>query len=130
MVIVFGYAIRICESPLDRIESIIYMEFGNYWNSFWYIIVTQVTLGYGDFYARTDLGRFIILLVCIVGTFVISMMVVTLTNSLMTNSLESKAITVLQRILIRKKMIEEAGTIITIMAKIGISQKRGTLTLD
>jgi potassium intermediate/small conductance calcium-activated channel subfamily N protein 2 len=48
----------------------------------------MTTVGYGDFYARTDLGRLVIFIVCIFGVFVVSMMVVTLTNSLITTSLE------------------------------------------
>jgi voltage-gated potassium channel Kch len=80
LVLVFGYAIRICESPLTKISSS-----GNFFlsypNSFWNIIVTMTTLGYGDFFARTILGRIFIFAICITGIFIVSMMVVTLTNS-------------------------------------------------
>jgi Ion channel len=97
MIFLFGYALRICESPLSRNDS----ESNNlslYANTMWNIIITMTTVGYGDFYARTDLGRLIIFMVCIFGVFVVSMMVVTLTNSLMATSLEGKAITVLERL--------------------------------
>jgi potassium intermediate/small conductance calcium-activated channel subfamily N protein 2 len=67
----------------------------------WNIIITMTTVGYGDFYARTDLGRFMIFIVCVFGIFVLSMMMVTLISSLMTTSLEGKAITVLQRLEVR-----------------------------
>ena len=55
----------------------------------------MATLGYGDFFASTFLGRTVMFFVCIIGIFIISMMVVTLTNTLIASNLESKAVTVL-----------------------------------
>lgn len=71
---------------------------GRYANALWNIIITITTVGYGDFYTRTDLGRFVIFVVCVLGIFVISVMVVTLINSLVISTLEGHAITVLERI--------------------------------
>ena len=90
----------------------------------WNIIITISTVGYGDYYARTTLGRIVIFFVCIFGVFVVSLMVVTLTNSLMTTSLENKAIIVLQRIEMKKSIIETAGTVLTIMAKLGLNNRK------
>lgn len=125
MIFIFGYLVRICESPLIRND-----ESSNnlhlYANTMWNIIITMTTVGYGDFYARTDLGRYaprtttrlVIFIVCIFGVFVVSMMVVTLTNSLTTTSLEGKAITVLERLQVKEDMINLAATVITLMVKI------------
>ena len=55
--------------------------FDGYINTFWFIIVTMVTVGYGDGYPKTHVGRFIVLWVCVVGTLLVSLMVVALTNS-------------------------------------------------
>jgi potassium intermediate/small conductance calcium-activated channel subfamily N protein 2 len=96
---------KICESPLARNDSTS-NNFSLYSNCMWNIIITMTTVGYGDFYARTDLGRFTIFIVCIFGIFVLSMMMVTLMSSLTTTSLEGKAITVLQRLEVRQEMIE------------------------
>lgn len=53
------------------------------------------------------------------------MMVVTLTNSLMTTSLEGKAITVLERLQVRDDLIKLAATVITLTAKISIGWRYG-----
>jgi potassium intermediate/small conductance calcium-activated channel subfamily N protein 2 len=74
--------------------------------------------------------------VCLFGSFVMSLMVVTLTNSLTTTSLEGKAIAVLERLQAREQLIHEAATIITLMSKVGLKWKltiqlivrKGTLT--
>jgi hypothetical protein len=44
----------------------------------------MTTVGYGDYYAASSLGRFVIFIVCIWGVFIVSMMVITLINTLET----------------------------------------------
>ena len=88
---------RISENPLSRNDPN-NNNLGKYDNAVWNIIISITTVGYGDFYTRTDLGRFVIFIVCVLGIFVISVMVVTLITSLETSTLESHAITVLERI--------------------------------
>ncbi len=121
LIFIFGYAMMICEGPLSRNSD--FMNFSLFSNSMWNVIITMTTVGYGDFYARTDLGRFMIFLVCIFGIFVLSMMMVTLSDSLKTTSLEGKAITVLQRLELRQDLIEQAAYVITIMAKVCLKWK-------
>jgi hypothetical protein len=47
----------------------------------WCTIITMATVGYGDFYPETHIGRVIAILACIWGNFLISLMVVSLTIS-------------------------------------------------
>ena len=54
------------------------MDFSSLQNSVWTIILTVTTVGYGDYYPRTILGRAIVLLACIWGCCFISQLVVTL----------------------------------------------------
>ena len=51
------------------------------WNSMWCVIITMATVGFGDFVPKTHLGRFIAILSCVWGNFLISLMVVSLTVS-------------------------------------------------
>ena len=41
----------------------------------------MTTVGFGDYYPNTHLGRFVIILASFWGVFLVSMTVVTLTNS-------------------------------------------------
>ena len=65
------------------------------------MIVTMTTVGYGDYYATSDLGRLIIFFVAIWGVFVVALMVMTLTRSIKLSSCEIKAITVLNKLQLR-----------------------------
>jgi hypothetical protein len=60
-------------------------------NSFWLIIVTMTTVGYGDYYPRSHLGRFIGVICCIFGSLLVSMTVVSLGNFTVLNEKENKA---------------------------------------
>ncbi|KAL4474749.1 hypothetical protein ABPG74_001445 [Tetrahymena malaccensis] len=121
----FGYMIRICEAPLYRNQQDGQLLFYSFWNCMWNIIVTMTTVGYGDYFARTHLGRFIIFFVCIWGVFIVSMMVITLSNTLNITTLEKKAIAVLQRLHLKGQMKHHAAHILTLLAKIGLANRKG-----
>ena len=110
LIVVFGYNLRICESPLARITSV--YDFSSYFNSMWTVIVTSTTviiiknikLGYGDLYIRTDLGRFVMTFLCLIGNFVVSSMIVIITNETILSPLENKVVILIDRLTLKKKM--------------------------
>ena len=103
------------------------MRLGYYYNAFWAVIVTMTTVGYGDYYPRTIPGRFIIFLVCIIGIFVVSSIVVVLTNFLNLDNMESKVLNVIMRLQKRLEVKVEAAFVLTIMAKMHFIQKNGEM---
>ena len=64
-------------------------------NAMWNVIITLTTTGYGDIYPKTNFGRFIGLIVCFWGTFVVSFFVVTVNNMLSFTGSEDKSYTLL-----------------------------------
>ncbi|CAD8121239.1 unnamed protein product [Paramecium sonneborni] len=127
LILIFAQAVRISENPLTRNDPN-NNNLGKYDNAVWNIIISITTVGYGDFYTRTDLGRFVIFIVCVLGIFVISVMVVTLITSLETSTLESHAITVLERIQFREQMINSASMVIMYSLKIVAELKKSNMT--
>ncbi len=91
-ILIFGYILRnveVCfmkDIPFDKFQDWRFI-----WNGFWCIIVTILTVGYGDYYPRTSLGRVIAVVACLWGTFLVSMMVVSLTLSVEFSSQEEQA---------------------------------------
>jgi hypothetical protein len=77
-IFVFGVALRTAERPYTFESK---QDWDYVWNGMWCMIITMTTVGYGDYYPTTHTGRFIGVLGCFWGTFLISLMVVSLTFS-------------------------------------------------
>ena len=66
-VVVFGYCIRGCEIAFAKDVPIIYFQdWTNIFNGMWCVLISIITICYGDFVPRTILGRCF----CIIATFV------------------------------------------------------------
>jgi hypothetical protein len=90
VIILFGMAEQIFEwYNRDLMNQISYLEgdpnaarvqvmnkFANVYNSFWLVLVTITTIGYGDIYPTTYAGRMLSVFACISGTFMLSLLVV------------------------------------------------------
>jgi voltage-gated potassium channel Kch len=96
----------------------------NLGNSVWLTIITMTTVGYGDFYPRTTIGRIIDVVLVIWGIFIVSLMVVVLTNALNMDANESRALIVLNRLEAKKVVKEKAANLI------GASYRRHRLVVD
>ena len=77
-------------------------------------MITLTTVGYGDFYPKSHMGRFIAVLIGFWGVFFVSLFVVAL-NSIMTlDSAEGKAILLLKRVRYKDNLkSESAGMLIS-----------------
>jgi len=73
-VFILAYLMRIFELPyylaLDRVD------FNEYFTSIWLIVITMTTVGYGDISPYTSFGRFVAIFTAVWGTFLISLLVV------------------------------------------------------
>ena len=76
----------------------------HYTCSIYFAITTMATVGYGDFFPRTIFGRVIDVVLVVWGTFVVSLMVVVLTNTLNMDQSEKRALIVLNRLETKKSL--------------------------
>lgn len=92
IILCFAYLIRIFERPY---YTALYLEkgidrddFDSYFNAIWLVVITLTTVGYGDMYAVTPIGRGITILIAAGGAFLITLMVATLSKSIQLTDIE------------------------------------------
>lgn len=79
LLFIFGHGLKLAEGPLKAIEgAAAKMDFTDYSNCFWCIIVTMGTIGYGEYFPRTLPGRFICILAAVAGVILSSLLIVAL----------------------------------------------------
>ena len=64
------------------------MDFSYLINCIWNVIITMTTVGYGDYFPKTLLGRIWTIACAIWGIFIVSCLVVVLTNLVTSNSIK------------------------------------------
>lgn len=94
-VALFGFLLRIFERPLSQASG---QDFNSINNAFWVTLITMTTVGYGDFYPKSNIGRLIGILIAFWGVAFVSLFVVTLTNLLLFENGEEKSFILLQRL--------------------------------
>lgn len=78
-ILIASFILRAAEMPADDVNGRIF-QWGYYWNSMWCTFVTMITIGYGDIYPITTLGKFVCIVICFWGNFLISTIIVSLTQ--------------------------------------------------
>jgi hypothetical protein len=58
----------------------VFQDYSYIWNGIWLVVVTMTSVGFGDYYPRSHLGRFIIIITTFWGVFLISMCIVSVGN--------------------------------------------------
>jgi hypothetical protein len=114
--------LRIVEGPIYDIDKNARDNNNDYrylQNCIWNIFVTMTTgkkfflklflVGYGDYYPLTNLGRLINVIASLVGTTIISLMIISLQNSLQFTTPEQKAYEAKEKLDFRKILENKAG---------------------
>ena len=73
-------------------------------NCMWNVIITLTTVGYGDLYPKTLMGRFVGVIIAFWGVFIVSFFVVTLNNMLTFSPNEEKSYNLLLRLYYKQEL--------------------------
>jgi hypothetical protein len=87
-------------------------SFENYFNSFWLIVTSMLTIGYGDIYPKTHLGRIVIFMSVVVGMILVSLMIVFLSFLIESNPEENKVHTMVEIEKVREKLRVKASEVV------------------
>lgn len=109
-VALFGFVLRIFERPLSIASN---QDFNSINNAFWVTLITMTTVGYGDFFPKSNIGRLIGILIAFWGVAFVSLFVVTLTNLLLFKNGEEKSFILLQRLKSKDALKLEAVNVMT-----------------
>lgn len=102
---VFAYLVYLAERQiLTQGAGVNVKATTNYANALWLILITTTTVGYGDYFPQTPLGRVIILFVAIWGTLIVSIMLVVVTNTLSMENCEKRTAKILDKLELRSQL--------------------------
>lgn len=85
----------------------------------------MTTVGFGDFYPKTFIGRTTIVLAAFIGNFIISLVMVALNSSKEFSLSENKSFTLVRRLLLRRRINRLAGkSILTFLRSVRTRHKQ------
>jgi hypothetical protein len=108
-----SFSLRVFERDIIIRERESTYFYDSYWNNLWSIVVTMTTVGYGDISPKSVFGRIVGILVCIFGTCLISMLVVTITNVIKFTPIEEKVFIMLHRVELKEQKDKLATKLIS-----------------
>ena len=106
--------LRICERPLSEASG---QNFNDYFLALWNIVVTMTTVGYGDVFPKTNIGRLIGSFICFWGCILVSLFVVSISEALEFTSPQQNAYTLIKRMLYRDGLKKYAANAVSTMWK-------------
>jgi hypothetical protein len=87
-------------------------------NCFWLISVTMMTVGYGDYFPSSHLGRFIGVIACIIGMLLLSLVVVSFSVITELTKEQKKALNKIQKRLAMDNLEDNAANVIKVILQI------------
>ncbi len=97
----------------------------SYYNTFWNILISMTTIGYGDMYVRANLSRIIIFFDAIYGAVIFPVMVVTITNLFEINRNERISINIVKMVEKKQILKEKAAQLVPNILKLKKAKKKG-----
>ena len=90
----------------------------------WNMMITLTTVGYGDFFPKSHMGRMIGIIVAFWGVFFVSLWVVALTNVTEHEAPEKKAFMLLQRLEANENLKKEATGMLSASYRMKLNNRR------
>jgi potassium intermediate/small conductance calcium-activated channel subfamily N protein 2 len=128
-IFVFALGVRVYERPYQR-DLGSSQDYNYVWNSMWLVVLTMTTVGYGDFFPTTHLGRLIIIISCFWGVFLVSMMVVTLNDSSKFSPGEKRSFDLLSRLKAKKRASRAAANLVLLSLRYNIFKQKNRRAQD
>jgi hypothetical protein len=124
-VLVFSFAVKIYEQNFHSFSGS--QDYSYIWNSMWLVMLTMTTVGYGDFYPQTHIGRLILVLAAFWGIFIVSLIVLILTNFSLFSPAQLRSYSFMKRLDLKKKAQRFAAVYLTSIIQLFILNRKRRL---
>jgi len=125
-----AYLTRVFERAFYNTDPVIdstmtgFQDYDNFLNVLWLTAVTMTTVGFGDYYCKSDLGRFMATLVTMFGILLVSLMLVSLERSTKLNQFQALSYEFVFKLQAREKIRHHSAIVVAEMFRIGCLKKR------
>jgi len=97
LLLVTGYSLHLIESIMCGYNSLLDCKPLGFWDAEWLLVITILTVGYGDVYPHTHGGRFVAIVGGLMGTIITAVTIALTTNYLDLTRSQSKVVAFLKR---------------------------------
>lgn len=108
-----AYMLKIIEGPLHSLidlEEYDINDYSKFTNCFWNVLVTMTTVGYGDYFPRSFLGRLIGIITALAGTVVVALIVSFFQGQTSLDEAENTTYNFIKRIRDKDRLKESAAS--------------------
>jgi hypothetical protein len=99
-------------TEVNNPKNLVKHNFENYLDNCWVILITMLTVGYGEMVPNTHFGRAVASIGAILGMLILSILVVTMSNIIELNRNENRAYKLMQKKEYKKKTVCLASNLI------------------
>mmetsp|Transcript_32425 Transcript_32425/g.28711 ORF Transcript_32425/g.28711 Transcript_32425/m.28711 type:complete len:309 (+) Transcript_32425:534-1460(+) len=125
--VICAYMVRIFERPLSESSG---QNFSRIDTAMWNIIVTMTTVGYGDTFPHSNIGRFLGIWICLWGVLLVSLFVVTVSDALEFDITQKNSYNLIHRLMFREELKNEAAGAILSHYMVKVYERKNNSIVD
>lgn len=106
-----AYFLHVIESPVENVDQIggVLNSYKSFENCLWSVFIIITTVGYGDYFPISTLGRLAAVLVSLIGIVLVSLIIMTLQNSSKFSNYEARSKDFIDRLNAKLEIKEQAS---------------------